>query len=107
MSVCLGPQAIPLRHQPRSLDGGTTSAHRFNDAVGRIAAPAYSVSKAAAFSLSQSLRALVAGQGVKVHAVLPGPVDTDMLGAPIYLGSGGWTSGLRPVPGVRGLPSNP
>jgi NAD(P)-dependent dehydrogenase (short-subunit alcohol dehydrogenase family) len=31
--------------------------------------PAYSVSKAAAFSLTQSLRALVAGQGVRVHAV--------------------------------------
>jgi NAD(P)-dependent dehydrogenase (short-subunit alcohol dehydrogenase family) len=40
--------------------------------------PAYSISKAAAFSLSQSLRALVARQGVKVHAVLAGPVDTDM-----------------------------
>ena len=40
--------------------------------------PAYSVSKAAAFSLSQSLRALLAGQGVAVHAVLAGPVDTDM-----------------------------
>jgi NAD(P)-dependent dehydrogenase (short-subunit alcohol dehydrogenase family) len=41
-------------------------------------APAYSVSKAAAFSLTQSLRALWAGRGVKVHAVLAGPVDTDM-----------------------------
>jgi NAD(P)-dependent dehydrogenase (short-subunit alcohol dehydrogenase family) len=40
--------------------------------------PAYSISKAAAFSLTQSLRALVAGRGVTVHAVLPGPVDTDM-----------------------------
>jgi NAD(P)-dependent dehydrogenase (short-subunit alcohol dehydrogenase family) len=30
--------------------------------------PAYSISKAAAFSLSQSLRALLAGQGVSVHA---------------------------------------
>jgi NAD(P)-dependent dehydrogenase (short-subunit alcohol dehydrogenase family) len=40
--------------------------------------PAYSISKAAAFSLSQSLRALLAGQGVSVHAVLPGPVDTEM-----------------------------
>jgi NAD(P)-dependent dehydrogenase (short-subunit alcohol dehydrogenase family) len=40
--------------------------------------PAYSVSKAAAFSLTQSLRALWAGRGVKVHAVLAGPVDTDM-----------------------------
>jgi NAD(P)-dependent dehydrogenase (short-subunit alcohol dehydrogenase family) len=34
--------------------------------------PAYSVSKAAAFSLTQSLRA------VRVHAVLTGPTDTDM-----------------------------
>ena len=40
--------------------------------------PAYSISKAAAFSLSQSMRALFAGRGVTVHAVLAGPVDTDM-----------------------------
>jgi NAD(P)-dependent dehydrogenase (short-subunit alcohol dehydrogenase family) len=36
------------------------------------------VSKAAAFSLTQSLRTLLAGRGVRVHAVLTGPVDTDM-----------------------------
>jgi NAD(P)-dependent dehydrogenase (short-subunit alcohol dehydrogenase family) len=40
--------------------------------------PAYSISKAAAFSLAQSLRALLAGRGVSIHIVLPGPVDTDM-----------------------------
>ncbi|MGZ4511232.1 MAG: SDR family NAD(P)-dependent oxidoreductase [Mycobacterium sp.] len=40
--------------------------------------PAYSVSKAAAFSMTQSLRVILAGQGVRVHAVLTGPVDTDM-----------------------------
>jgi NAD(P)-dependent dehydrogenase (short-subunit alcohol dehydrogenase family) len=40
--------------------------------------PAYSVSKAAAFSMTQSLRALLAGRGVTVHAVMPGPIDTDM-----------------------------
>jgi NAD(P)-dependent dehydrogenase (short-subunit alcohol dehydrogenase family) len=40
--------------------------------------PAYSISKAAAFSLTQSLRMLLAGRGVRVHAVLTGPVDTDM-----------------------------
>jgi NAD(P)-dependent dehydrogenase (short-subunit alcohol dehydrogenase family) len=40
--------------------------------------PAYSISKAAAFSLSQSLRALLAGRGVTVHVALTGPVDTDM-----------------------------
>jgi NAD(P)-dependent dehydrogenase (short-subunit alcohol dehydrogenase family) len=41
--------------------------------------PAYSVSKAAAFSLTQSLRMLLAARGVRVHAVLTGPVDTDMV----------------------------
>jgi len=40
--------------------------------------PSYSISKAAAFSLTQSLRAFLAGRGVRVHAVLTGPVDTDM-----------------------------
>ena len=40
--------------------------------------PAYSTSKAAAFNLTQSLRTLLAGRGVSVHAVLTGFVDTDM-----------------------------
>jgi len=40
--------------------------------------PAYAISKAAAFSMTQSLRALWAGRGVKVHAVFAGPVYTDM-----------------------------
>ena len=40
--------------------------------------PGYAISKAAAFSLTQSLRALLAGQGVRVQAVLTGPTDTDM-----------------------------
>jgi NAD(P)-dependent dehydrogenase (short-subunit alcohol dehydrogenase family) len=40
--------------------------------------PSYSISKAAAFSLTQSLRALFAKDGVSVHAALTGPVDTDM-----------------------------
>ena len=40
--------------------------------------PAYAISKAVAFNLTQSLRALLAGRGVRVHAVLTGPTDTDM-----------------------------
>jgi NAD(P)-dependent dehydrogenase (short-subunit alcohol dehydrogenase family) len=40
--------------------------------------PAYSISKAAAFNMTQSLRALLASDGVSVHAVVLGPVDTDM-----------------------------
>ena len=42
------------------------------------AVPAYSISKAAAFNMTQSLGALLAGQGVTVHGVFLGPVDTDM-----------------------------
>ena len=43
-----------------------------------LVTPAYAVSKAAAFNLTQSLRALLAPRGVSVHAVLTGPTDTDM-----------------------------
>ena len=38
----------------------------------------YCISKAAAFSMTQSLRTLLAGQQVSVHAVLTGPEDTEM-----------------------------
>lgn len=40
--------------------------------------PAYSISKAAAFNLTQSLRALLGGEGITVHGVVLGPIDTDM-----------------------------
>jgi NAD(P)-dependent dehydrogenase (short-subunit alcohol dehydrogenase family) len=40
--------------------------------------PAYSISKAAALSMTQSLRAYLTGHGVTVHAVIIGPTDTDM-----------------------------
>jgi NAD(P)-dependent dehydrogenase (short-subunit alcohol dehydrogenase family) len=53
--------------------------------LGAVAAvpvlPAYSASKAASLSVTQSLRALLAGRGVSVHAVLAGPIDTDMVRA--------------------------
>jgi NAD(P)-dependent dehydrogenase (short-subunit alcohol dehydrogenase family) len=53
--------------------------------LGAVAAvpvlPAYSVSKAASLSATQSLRALLAGRGVSVYAVMPGPIDTDMVRA--------------------------
>jgi NAD(P)-dependent dehydrogenase (short-subunit alcohol dehydrogenase family) len=39
---------------------------------------AYSMSKAAALSMTQSLRALLGQRGVSIHAVLAGPIDTDM-----------------------------
>jgi NAD(P)-dependent dehydrogenase (short-subunit alcohol dehydrogenase family) len=40
--------------------------------------PHHSVSKAAAFNMTQSWRAFWAPRGVTVHAVLTGPTDTDM-----------------------------
>ena len=39
---------------------------------------AYNASKAAAWSMTQSLRASIAAKGITVHAIFPGPVDTDM-----------------------------
>ncbi|NET00440.1 MAG: SDR family oxidoreductase [Sphaerospermopsis sp. SIO1G1] len=39
----------------------------------------YNASKAAAWSMTQSLRASVAAKGIAVHGVFPGAVDTDML----------------------------
>jgi len=40
--------------------------------------PSYSISKAASWSLSQSLRTLLAPRGVSVHAVLGDPMNTEM-----------------------------
>lgn len=40
--------------------------------------PTYSVSKAAALSVTQSLRMSLASKGVTVHAAFLGPIDTDM-----------------------------
>ncbi|AFY97037.1 SDR family oxidoreductase [Chamaesiphon minutus] len=39
----------------------------------------YNASKAAAWSMTQSLRASVAAKGIAVHGVFPGAVDTQML----------------------------
>lgn len=38
----------------------------------------YAASKAAAWSLTQSLRGELRAKGIRVHAVFPGPIDTDM-----------------------------
>jgi NAD(P)-dependent dehydrogenase (short-subunit alcohol dehydrogenase family) len=40
--------------------------------------PSHCISKAAAFSLTLCWRALLAGKGVSVHAVMIGPTETDM-----------------------------
>jgi len=53
-----------------------------NASLGALAAipiiPGYSMSKAALFNVTQSLRALLASHGVSVHAVIIGPTDTEM-----------------------------
>ena len=38
----------------------------------------YSASKAALFSITQGARIELAGQGIAVHSICPGPIDTDM-----------------------------
>jgi 3-oxoacyl-[acyl-carrier protein] reductase len=44
-----------------------------------LAAPSYVASKAGVIGLTMSLAAQVAGRGVRVNAVAPGPTDTDMI----------------------------
>jgi len=40
--------------------------------------PAYSISKAAAMNLTQALRMTLSNQGISVHGVVLGPIDTEM-----------------------------
>lgn len=75
-----GPYAVTQAFLPQlTRTGGAVVNNLSLNALAPLPViPGYSISKAAAFSLTQSLRALLAGQGVSVHAVLTGPVDTDM-----------------------------
>src|SRR4029453_2962478 len=41
--------------------------------------PSYAISKGAPFNMTPSFRALLAPRGVRVQAMLAGPVDPDML----------------------------
>jgi NAD(P)-dependent dehydrogenase (short-subunit alcohol dehydrogenase family) len=66
---------VPLLAQSR---GAIVNNLSLNALAALPILPAYSISKAAAFSLTQSLRAVLAPEGVRIHAVLTGPVDTDM-----------------------------
>ena len=60
--------------------------------------PAYSISKAAALSFTQSLRALLAARGVRVHAVLTGPVDTEPSETPGF---------ITPAPSAKNVITEP
>ncbi|MET7277304.1 SDR family NAD(P)-dependent oxidoreductase [Kribbella sp. NPDC005582] len=76
-----GPYAVIQALLPRLVEsqGAIVNVLSLAAVAALPISPAYSISKAAAFSLTQSLRATLAGHGVDVHAVLPGPVDTDMV----------------------------
>lgn len=76
-----GPLAVTQAFLPRLVEsrGAIVNVLSLAAVAAVPISPAYSISKAAAFSLTQSLRATLAGLGVDVHAVLPGPVDTDMV----------------------------
>lgn len=76
-----GPYAVTQAFLPRLIEsqGAIVNVLSLAAVAAVPISPAYSISKAAAFSLTQSLRATLAGQGVGVHAVLSGPVDTDMV----------------------------
>jgi len=75
-----GPYNVTLAFLPLlTRSGGVIVNHLSMAALAPVPfSPLYSISKAAAFSLTQSLRAHLSGRGVSVHAVLTGPVDTDM-----------------------------
>jgi NAD(P)-dependent dehydrogenase (short-subunit alcohol dehydrogenase family) len=77
-----GTLAVTRAFLPGLLEGAPGSAIVNILSTASLAAvpviPSYSISKAAAFSLTQSLRAHLAGRGVSVHGVILGPTDTDM-----------------------------
>lgn len=75
-----GPKAVTQAFLPQLTRSGGAVVNVLSVAAlaSMPISPAYSISKAAAFSLTQSLRALLAQRGVMVHAVLAGPVDTAM-----------------------------
>jgi len=75
-----GPHAVTQAFIPALIRSGGAVVNILSLAslVALPFVPSYSVSKAAAFSLTQNLRGLLAPRGVAVHSVLPGPVDTDI-----------------------------
>jgi len=76
-----GPHALTQALLPRLIDarGRLVNILSIAALAPLPVTPAYSLSKAAAFSMTQSLRALLTATGVRIHAVLAGPIDTDMI----------------------------
>jgi NAD(P)-dependent dehydrogenase (short-subunit alcohol dehydrogenase family) len=76
----LGPLALT-----NALVPALAASHARVVNVGSLAAlanvpvmPSYSISKAAAMSMTQALRSLLARRGIGVQLVIAGPIDTDM-----------------------------
>lgn len=74
-----GPHAVTQAFLPSlSRSAAIVNIHSLASIAPTPFSPAYSISKAAALSMTQALRMHLADKGVTVHAVLPGPVDTQM-----------------------------
>jgi NAD(P)-dependent dehydrogenase (short-subunit alcohol dehydrogenase family) len=83
------------------LGQGHGSIVNLSSVVGQIGAPGasvYSASKHAVEGLTKSAALEVAGSGVRVNAVAPGPVETEMLNR--FTGSAAGKAGL-----VAGVPA--
>jgi NAD(P)-dependent dehydrogenase (short-subunit alcohol dehydrogenase family) len=77
----LGQLRVVRAFAPAMVEHGDGLIVNVASILGRVSAPAlgtYCATKAALLSLSQSLRGDLAGSGVRVVAVLPGTIDTDM-----------------------------
>jgi NAD(P)-dependent dehydrogenase (short-subunit alcohol dehydrogenase family) len=74
-----GPRAVIQAFLPLLSRGSAiVNVHSLASIAPTPFSPAYSISKAAGLSMTQALRMHLADSGVSVHAVLPGPVDTEM-----------------------------
>jgi 2,3-dihydro-2,3-dihydroxybenzoate dehydrogenase len=68
------------RHMMRRRAGRIVNVASIAGAVPRIDNTAYAVSKAAVRMFTKCLALELAGHGIRVNAVAPGPIDTPMLG---------------------------
>jgi NAD(P)-dependent dehydrogenase (short-subunit alcohol dehydrogenase family) len=63
----------------RSRDGAVVNVLSVASLASMPALGGYAAAKAAAFSATQALRGELRNKGIRVHAVFPGPIDTDMI----------------------------
>jgi NAD(P)-dependent dehydrogenase (short-subunit alcohol dehydrogenase family) len=75
-----GPYDVSLAFRPQLLaaKGAVVNVLSVASVAAIPMTPAYSIAKGAAYSFTQVLRSVMGLKGVRVHAVLAGPIDTDM-----------------------------